>query len=48
MRRCCDNCACLTKTAEGFFCPIRKRKITTLYKYNGCQRFKGVSLYERD
>lgn len=48
MKRCCDNCAHLMKTPEGFFCGVKKRKITILYKYNVCTRFKGVSLYERD
>lgn len=36
------------KTPEGFFCKVKKRKITLLYKYNVCTRFKGVGLYERD
>ena len=48
MKRCCDNCANLIKTPDGFFCPTKKRKITTIYKYNGCQKFKGATLYERD
>ena len=48
MKRCCDNCAYLIKTAQGFFCSDKKRKCKTLYTYNNCQRFKGADKYERD
>ena len=48
MKRCCDNCANLTKTPEGFCCPIKKKRITILYRYNACQRFEGANKYERD
>ncbi len=48
MKRCCDNCANLKKTASGFYCPIRQKRITILYRYNGCKRFKGVCPYDKD
>lgn len=48
MKRCCDNCAYLTKTPDGFFCAIKRSKITILYRYNVCKKFKGASIYEKD
>lgn len=48
MKRCCDNCIHLKKNSDGFYCPIKRKRITILYKYNGCKRFEGARLYERD